>query len=753
MDEASFRRILTTFADSPADINLQKGELLVQVRDDLIEASVFRREGSIFVVDNGLEYTALRWLVERVARLQLLAERLLNYVDYEPYFVTPAAEVVDELEHNAADVATSSPDALASLDQLLTRDRVGTAAVVYLVSDAGEGKTTVINALARRQATLYKQKQASWLLLPVALGGRPFLRFDDVVAAALLNRFRFPLFFDSFVELVRLGTIVPALDGFEEMFVESAAGDAASALGNLMSMLESSGTVLVAARQAYFDYKNLDTQARLYDALSGQSVSFSSVRLQRWSGWQFIDYSHKRGLPSAEHSYAKLSTHLGAEHPLLTRAVLASRIVELALEAGTIDAVTEQLDAGATDYFGELVRPILNREALKWVDKSGEPYQPLLSPDEHCGLLETLALEMWTGETAVVPAEILEWAAELFCSSRKKSAVTTRQVLERIKQHALLVNKVGSARGAFQFDHEEFYHYFLGRAIRSLLSSDDETTAKASIRRTSLPQLAVDTAAIGLRSDAASLDRAIKRVNRICRTEPAASFVRENAGAILIKSLHEMTDGRRALEGLSFPKDALRGRVMSNISFVNCDFAETEIDEGALRAVQFQACRFDVLFIRSANALADVTMTDCQVRAVAAPGSSAPTYDPKEIEDVLSALTARDEAVRIPSEQLVTIEFDEPLRHTDRVLRRFLRATEINENVVRQATGQYANQFFRDVLPELERHGIIREVSYLGSGQQRRFRLGRPLQQLSEALKKSAGDYSRFLELTSTMSR
>lgn len=748
MDETSFKRVLTTFADSPADLNLQKGQLLVQVRDELMEVSVTRREGSIIVVDSGIEYTGLRWLVERVAKLQLLADRLLSYVDEEPFFVTPAAGIVDELEHNANDAVATTHDALEGLTPLLTRDRVGTAAVVYLVSDAGEGKTTVINALARRQARLYKQKQSSWLLLPVALGGRPFLRFDDVVAAALLNRFRFPLFFDSFVELVRLGTIVPALDGFEEMFVESAAGDAASALGNLLSLLESSGTVLVAARQAYFDYKNLDTQARLYDALSGQSVSFSSVRLQRWNGRQFVEYATKRGLPLADHVYTRLSGHLGPGHPLLTRAVLASRIIELALEAGNIDAVTEQLDAGATDYFGELVRPILSREAVKWVDKSGEPYHPLLSAAEHFGLLETLALEMWTSESAVVSAEMLEYAAELFCSAQKKRTAATRQVLERIKQHALLVNRGGTGRGAYQFDHEEFYHYFVGRAVAALLMSDDETATKAATRRTSLPQLAVDTAAVVLRANAVTLGLAIGRVNRICRTEPAASFVRENMGAILIKALYEMSDGPRLLEGLSFPREAL-GRVLSNCTFVNCDFAETDVDEG-LRGVQFQSCRFDVLYARSPKALAGVTLTDCHIRAIAGPGFAAPTYDPREIQDVLATLTSRDVSTKTRNEQRITVDVDEPLRYTERVLRRFLRATEINEGVIRQATSQYANLFFRDILPELQRKGIVREVSYFGSGQQRRFRLGRPLQQLSDALNRSAGNYERFLDLASS---
>src|SRR5439155_5933768 len=99
----------------------------------------------------------------------------------------------------------------------------------------------------------YRDKKTDWLLLPITLGGRPFLRFDDVIIGALVNRFRFQvLYYETFVELVRLGVIVPAFDGFEEMFIESGTGEAVSALSNLLGRLRSAGNLLVSARKAYF---------------------------------------------------------------------------------------------------------------------------------------------------------------------------------------------------------------------------------------------------------------------------------------------------------------------------------------------------------------------------------------------------------------------------------------------------------------------------------------------------------------------
>ena len=98
------------------------------------------------------------------------------------------------------------------------------------------------------------------------------MRFDDVIIGALVNRLRFPmLYYEAFIELVKMGAVVPALDGFEEMFVEGSAGDAISALGNLVNTLQSSGTVLIAARKAYFEYRSLRGNTAL--RFSRQSIS------------------------------------------------------------------------------------------------------------------------------------------------------------------------------------------------------------------------------------------------------------------------------------------------------------------------------------------------------------------------------------------------------------------------------------------------------------------------------------------------
>src|SRR5579871_522263 len=440
MDAQAFRHTLTTFADSPADIDLGRGTFTVQIRDDLIEAKVFKREGSLMVKENDVEMSAAQWLVQRVARLPLLADRILTYLPGEPHFVTPSGDLMDQIDEAPLDEQTHVQDAGESTLNILGRRPGFTASVLYLTSDAGEGKTTLITHLARVQAQRYKDKKQDWLLVPVSLGGRTFMRFDDVVIGALVNRLRFPfLYYEAFIELVKLGVVVPAFDGFEEMFVEGSAGDAISALGNLVQAMQSSGAVLIAARKAYFEYKSLHSQTRLFDSLGGQSVSFARLALSRWDKTKFLQYAQVRGITNGEQIYQEVADKLGESHPLLTRAVLVRRLLDVATQADDRTLLLANIETHPTDFFRQFVGTIISREAReKWIEK-GEVAKPLISEDDHYELLALIALEMWTNSTESLRPDMIDLVAEMFADSKRKDKVATYQIIELVKQHALIV--------------------------------------------------------------------------------------------------------------------------------------------------------------------------------------------------------------------------------------------------------------------------------------------------------------------------
>ena len=352
----------------------RRGAFLLQCQNNIIEAKLeFSESRDIYVIENDIKLPAHEWIIKRLGCVPMLADRILNYVKAEDSFVIPKGILLDQLESSPNEEDKPVQDALSAAKLMLQKTIPGAAAILYLTSDAGEGKTTLINQLAREQASAYKQKTTNWLLLPIPLGGRPFLRFDDMVVATLVNNFRFQfLYYDSFVELVRLGAIVPAFDGFEEMFMESSTGEAVSALGNLVRILRSSGNILISARKAYFDYKNLETQSRLFDSIGTEDVTFARLSIKRWDKENFLAYCKKRSVFDGETIYEEVAKRFSStEHPLLTRAVLVRRLIDVATETNIRQDLLKRLGDKPHDYFSHFVNAILQREVNdKWIYRS-----------------------------------------------------------------------------------------------------------------------------------------------------------------------------------------------------------------------------------------------------------------------------------------------------------------------------------------------------------------------------------------------
>jgi hypothetical protein len=751
MNFEAFRKILTTFADSPADMDFSKGQFLVQIHDEVITGEVFSREGALYVRENDTEALAQQWVIKRIARIPQLAGRILDYIPDEPNFVTPSGTLLDQLEDNPKDEPVFMPDTVECIRHVLSRRPGGTSSVLYLTSDAGEGKTTVINKVARIQATAYKNKETDWLLIPIMLGGRPFLRFDDVVIGELVNRFRFQFFYyEAFVELVRMGVLVPAFDGFEEMFIESASGEALSALGNLMNTLESSGSVLVSARKAYFEYKSFASQARLFDALESNAASFSKLALHRWSREQFLLYAKKRGILNGEEIYNDVSQRLSdSNHPLLTRAVLVKRLLDIAQNVTSRDVLLEKLGHAPHDYFFQFVDAIIVREVNeKWIDRSGQPARPLITNEEHHELLSLIAQEMWGMNTEIINAEVLDLLADLFSEAHNKSPVVARQIKERIKQHAL-ISSPSSNRLAFKFDHEEFYSFFLGQAIGRRLVEKNDSDLRQVLSKGIFPQQCYDAAAQYLRSKRYDLVKAVRALERFSKADIMASFTRENCGGLIIRLLDGMDFKGGVITQVNFPQYSLRGRNLIGIHFVDCYYQITPLDDTSIKSCQFEKCTFDGLELTLSSKVQNSALIASEVTSVIPPSHENRIFDPASVARVLinAGFTVQSaEGVTLTHEPIR--EQDEALDLTERALRTFIRSTQIHESLLRTKLGVKAGLFFSNVLPELIKSGILVEgIRDAGGGNNNaRYRLGVQMREIDRAISQSAGSFEEFLD-------
>lgn len=760
MDTNEFKRVLTAFADVPSDVDVRLGKVVAQIRDEVLDVDITYSktpEQQLLVTENEQQYPARVWLLNRVARLPQLADRLITSTALTAEmaarspFVTPSGSISQDLSATSDSFEDMHvANAVEALLEKANSPLPGATSVLYVTSDAGEGKTTVIGHAARLQAQRFKEKKVGSLVVPIPLSGRTFLNFDDAVIAALVNKLRFNyLYFDAFIELVRMGAVVPAFDGYEEMLVEGSKGEAISALGNLVQALNSSGTIFIAARRAFFDYLSFKTQARLLDAIGDRSASFSRLELSRWNKEQFCEYGKLRKVEQPEEIYETVSARLGTDHPLLTRAVLVRRLFDVAGGCKDQSELAAMLGSNAHDYFYTFVDAIVKREASeKWLARvTGEVMEPLLCIDEHHELLAQIAQEMWQSSVNSLRYDVLDVIVDIFTDGRGKSATINRQIKERVKQHSLLASEI--AKGlAVSFDHEDFQNFYLGEALGRLLAKMVRSDLQTFISVNLLAAATIEQSVQYLKRCNADMSAVVTALMNINASETGFSFCKENCSALAIR-VAECTPNSGEpllLQAMFFPVDVLAGKHLQKMVFERCHFQPTSTSKSALADLEFHHCEFERIEIDTTErAFEGCVFSNCRIDSLVLNNQDDYSFDPVQIAEWLEGTGASFGGSPPMSASGIT-QKDERLKVLERFLRVFLRSTQVDEEVIRLRLGNAATpRFFDEVLPVLLDNGVLEEVPWKGRGIQHRYKLMRQMSDISDALEVAHGSFDKFL--------
>lgn len=750
-----FKSIVATFADPGTDFIFEKKQFIFSVNATTISAKIYSEYGEIFVEETeDAKIPANKWIINRLANLPILSARILDKIKDEAQFIEPSAHLLPNLSSESTDDNFHVPRALASLLESIDNRSPLETSMIYITSDAGEGKTWLINAAARKQAQRFNKGESDWLLVPIVLGGRNFLRFDDITVGALQNKYRFPfLYYNSFLALVRMGVIVPAFDGFEEMFVESSSGEALSAMGILVNALKSTGAVTIAARKAYFEFENLKSQETLYDSIRNYDVSFAKLQISRWGKNEFIKYCQLRDVQNPESLYSDIAKRITPTHSLLTRPVLVHRLINIVQESSSVDSFLETVSVSGAKFFSVFVREIIRREAFdKWIDRSGAgDSASLISIDEHCELLSMIAIQMWESRTSYLKLELLDVVTDIFCETHKKTPHQTHQIRERIRGHALLIAS-SDINSAVEFDHDEFRLFFLGEGLANLILANipsSKSEVFSILRRGSLPQHAALSCLHKIQRNEQSGPLSVSLLNSISQLDGQASYTRENCGNLIMKIITSMQMDGTDLNELIFGIDALRDCKLKNTTFRKCYFSSTSLELMTAENCHFFECNFGVIKFSESSKFINCSMIGCEIEAIKPNTGSHELWDPADISGFLikSGIHLNEGKQNLSNQNSTDFLIDEDFDCLQKIIRYFLRSTQISEPIIKMRLSDKGQDFIDRILPDLMENNIIIEFDNKGRGSRRMFKLGKSLHDINKLLKKSAGSYKNFISL------
>ena len=336
-------------------------------------------------------------------------------------------------------------------------------------------------------------------------------------------------------------------------------------------------------------------------------------------------------------------------------------------------------------YFFQFVNALVEREAReKWIDQSGEPHQPLLTVEEHHELLGMVAQEMWLSTTDSLRPDVLSVIAEVFAESRSKPPVVARQIRERLKQHSLLVS-TGTAANALAFDHEDFKAFYLGEAVGRALDSRLQGELRSMLKAGLLSRSASDEAISHIRRLGGDVAASLSALQTVARSETSASLVRENCGSLAIGLVEDGSPIE--LTNMSFPEDALRARSLVDLTVRDSYFQASSLAGAHLNDCVFQNCRFERLELDADTHIIAV-LQECEVGMLMRVDRDEQIFDPVQIYAALAQagfdVRGRDQE----SLSLGQAESDEELWLVERVMRIFLRANQVNEDVIPKEAGR-----------------------------------------------------------------
>lgn len=751
---------VSAFADDVDDVVVEDTGRILYVKNGVdVDCRIVRSDGDSpdrVRMSDGTEITYSKFLTHELARLDVLAGKLIDLRPEVPFFVDGQASLTRPGE--------STTDG-SSIDLLNAECREAPAfasRVSFLTADAGHGKTALLRHYQRLTAQDFQKGKSTFLFWHVDLQGRQLLRLSEALMGDLGELRHSGLWMPGIVRLMQHKKLILAVDGFDELSAEQGDADALGALTSLVDQLEGRGVIIAAARRTFFDAEDYASKTSLVRRGLASPCYFDQMQLAPWGQTEAVRFLEaaifdEQRFASPDETYQGIVQALGGDqrHPMLSRPFLLSQMAKALLTSRLAPDDFVTTDNDPMSGVAAVVMAFIKREVTeKWIfPDTGAPY---LTQDQHVELLAAVAEEMYRSQKDRLRLDTIETLAAMLMDQWNISPSRQAQIMDMVRAHVLLVLPPDEQANFRSFDHPEFRDFFVAQALRGHLDTAlAEGDARQLARFLSYAPLTDGTA----RYVCAMVDHAPVAVGRavqaLCeqvRAEWRPTHLQANAGTLIASLLDgaEFTQETLVDAGLVMSSLVLEGSKLQNVKFVGVNFVNLSLQRAHWSGVALSHCEVTELRLdRSSSHFHNVLIEDTRISCVkiAVDGEEDEReYSPRRIRSLLNSMGIISAAQEPMIEEPTEIVDTEAMRTGRRLLSLFARSTTVTDHMIEnrfRAAGT-ASFVLDAIIPLLVRHELIEEKPWRGAGSGRVWVLRRSLDEILSAADKASDPAHAF---------
>lgn len=741
---------VSAFADDADDVVVEDTGRVLYVKNGIdVDCRILAEDGSLPVrvrMPDGTELPYARFLTHELARLDVLAGKLVDLRPSVPFFVDGEASLTRPGDQ------TLLAKSVALLEAECRDAPAFASRVSFLTADAGHGKTALLRHYQREVAQSFQKGKSSFLFWHVDLQGRQLLRLSEALMGDLGELRHAGLWMPGIVRLMQHKKLILAVDGFDELSAEQGDADALGALTSLVEQLEGRGVIVAAARRTFFDAEDYASKTSLVRRGLASPCYFDQMQLSPWGKAEAVRFlgsavfeAQKFEDPDA--AYEDIVGALGGdhEHPMLERPFLLSQMAKVLLTSRLAPEDFVTTDADPMSGVASVVRAFIKREVTeKWIfPDTGTPY---LTQDQHVELLASVAEEMYRSQKDRLRLDTIETIAAMLMDQWSIAPSRQAQIMDMVRAHVLLVLPPDEQPNFRSFDHPEFRAFFVAQALRGHLETAlTDGDARQLARFLTYAPLTDGTAryvcAMVDRSPTET-DRAIRSLCEQVRNEWRPTHLQPNAGTLVASLLDGVefveetaVDAGLVVSSLVLERSSLKKVRFTGVNFVNLSLQHADWRDVVLAGCEVTELRLDRSFSRFQNVMIEDTRISC-VKVAVDGEEDEREYSPRRIRLLLNSMgiatAVQEPMIEAPSE----IEETDSLKTGRRLFSLFARTTTVTDHMIetRFRTAGTAGFVLNTVVPLLTRHDLIEEKPWRGGGTGRAWMLRRNLDEILSAV-------------------